>query len=205
MRTGLMLKPRDDLKTPALVWVGGCTVGEAAGSEVSAAILAAVTTGLLIGPLLGWYGVAGLVDGAILGLCQWAALRRLGDPPRFLGFALVTMAATAFAFSILHAAGAAWGEDIPRLGLSVGVYAATGALVAAAQAITLAKRGVRPLRWILAATLGWAAAGLLVGLTARMIGADVGVAALSGAAAGIAAGLFLGLCTLVALKDYRGA
>jgi hypothetical protein len=200
-----MLKPRDDLKTPALVWVGGCTVGEAAGAEASSAMLALAAAGLVMGPLLAWYGIAGLVDGAILGLCQWAALRRLGDPPRFLGFALVTMAATAFAFAILHAAEAAWGDEIPRLALSVGVYAATGALVAAAQAITLAKRGVQPLRWILAATLGWAVAGLLVGLTARMVGADVGAAALSGAAAGIAAGLFLGLCTLVALKDYRSA
>jgi hypothetical protein len=200
-----MLTPREDLKTPAMVWVGGCTVGEAAGAEMSAAILAAVTTGLIIGPLLGWYGVAGLIDGAILGLCQWAALRRLGDPPRLLGFALVTMSATAFAFTILHAAEAAWGNDVPRLVLSVGIYALTGALVAAAQAITLAKRVVRPLRWILAASLGWAVAGLLVGLTAQVLGADVGFAALSGAAAGIAAGLFLGLCTLVALKDYRSA
>jgi hypothetical protein len=200
-----MLKPREDLKTPAVVWVGGCTVGEAAGAEASAAMLAVVTAGLLMGPLVAWYGVAGLIDGAILGLCQWAALRRLGDPPPFLGFALVTMTATAFAFAILHAAEAAWGDEVPRLALSVSIYALTGALVAAAQAITLAKRGVRPLRWILAATLGWAVAGLLVGLTARMLGADVGFAALSGAAAGIAAGLFLGVCTLIALKDYRAA
>lgn len=200
-----MLQSRDDLKSPAMVWVGGCTIGEAAGAEASSALLALATAGLVMGPLVAWYGAAGLIDGAILGLCQWAALRRLGDPPGFAGFALVTMSATAFAFAILHAAENAWGDEVPRLALSVGIYALTGALVAAAQAITLAKRGVRPLAWILAATLGWAMAGLLVGLAARVIGADVGLAALSGAAAGLAAGLFLGLCTLLALKDYRSA
>lgn len=189
----------DDLKTPALIWIGGCAIGGAGGLEASAALAAAVGAGVIAGPEVTWRIAAGAGEGAILAVCQWAALRRLSRAPTFAPFALAAIAGAA----ILAVAIASL-ETVVQGGLFWSAVAvaglASGAGVGAAQAQALARTGVPPGRWIAGSALGWAigAFGAVALMPLLTQGAGIGDAAAIGAGLGAASGALLGLCTMTA-------
>lgn len=192
----------DDVKRPATLWVGGCAVGEAGGLEASTALSAAVSQGVLAGPTLLWTPVGGAFEGLMLAVCQWAVLRRLGAAPRFLPFVLATLAAAAFVYMVADAARIALAQGWPALAASIAAGALAGAFVGATQAIALAKRGVKPLRWIVLMALGWGlAAGAGAAVWPLFDTAGVPAAAISGLAVGLVGGLALGAATVPAMRE----
>lgn len=190
----------DDLKTPALVWIGGCAIGGAGGLEASAALAAAVGAGVLVGPEGTWRLAAAAAEGAILALCQWAALRRLNRAPSLLPFALAAIAGAAVLAVLVGSLG--------RMGLGSGLFwagaavagAMTGAITGAVQAPALVRAGVALWPWIIGSAVGWAigAFGVAALMPLLLHGAEIGDAAAIGAGLGAVAGAMLGLCTMAA-------
>lgn len=190
----------DDLKTPALVWIGGCAIGGAGGLEASAALAAAVGAGVIVGPEGTWRLAAAAAEGAILAICQWAALRRLNRAPALLPFTLAAIAGATILAVIVGSLG--------RLDLGGALFwtgaavagAVTGAVTGAVQSPALARTGVTSWRWIAGSAVGWAIGSFGVAALMPMLlnGAEIGDAAAIGAGFGAIAGAMLGLCTMAA-------
>lgn len=189
----------DDLKTPALIWIGGCAIGGAGGLEASAALAAAVGAGVIAGPEMTWRIAAGAGEGAILAICQWAALRRLNRAPAFAPFALAAIAGAAILAVVIASL-----EAVVQGGLFWSAVAvaglATGAVTGGVQASVLARTGVAPGRWIAGSALGWAigAFGVVTLMPLFTQGAGIGDSAAIGAGLGAASGALLGVCTMTA-------
>lgn len=188
----------DAVQRPATLWLGGCAVGEAGGLEASTALAAAWAQGLLAGPALAWGALGGAIEGAVLAVCQWAVLRRVGAGPRLAPFVAATLAAAAVVALATVAARAAVADAWAVLMISVVAGAMAGAFVGAVQSKLLPAR--RPLEWSVSMALGWAAAAGLSTAVWPLAQSGFGVpaAALSGLAVGLVGGLALGAATLPA-------
>ncbi|MFZ4122677.1 MAG: hypothetical protein ACOYKM_13545 [Caulobacterales bacterium] len=197
--------PSDALRTPVLVWLSCCAVGEAGGLEASAAVAAALGHAQGGPEALIWLAFAGAFEGFVLASFQWVALRRIGVELGFWPFCLATMAAATTAFTILHGARLAFGDGWATVGLMLCVGALCGALVGASQAIALSRLGARPLPWIVGCALGWTAVVAVATLAWPLLTLveGIGMSALAGAGVGLLGGGLLGLFTSSPLLEIR--
>jgi MFS family permease len=193
-------------------WVTACVAAETIGMTASAAA-ARGATGLdaadVARAALGFALVVagGLVEGSALGALQARALtERLGRRGRRAWLA-VTLAVAGLGWAAGSAPATLSGDDssaaspplVVVLAGAAGIGLVMGALLGAAQAWVLSQRAIRPAarpgQWVLASTLGWPVAMVVIFAGATTAGADwpwplvVGYGGVTGALAGLCLGL----------------
>lgn len=179
-----------------------CATAETIGiAAASGAARASESTDTLAG--FGLIVAGGLVEGTALGLLQARALRDLIAPRRAWVLATVLVAGLGWAAG---SAPATLQDDAsgtaPALGLvllgAAGLGLVMGAVLGAAQAVTLRHRVRHPWRWVTANVCGWAVAMPVIFAGASTAGASwpwpllVAYGALTGALAGCCLGLVTG-------------
>ncbi len=193
-------------------WVLACLVAEAVGMT-AAATAARVGQDLSEGGgnAARWLALAvvvagGLVEGVALGVLQGRALAGRWPALSRRTFALVTVAVAGLGWAVASAPGVLAGADDgatgPPLGLivlgAVGIGLVMGALLGAAQSVSLRTAVTHPWRWIAANTAAWPVAMVLIFLGASTAGAGwsllavVGYGTVTGVLAGAALGLVSG-------------
>lgn len=190
-------------------WTALCATAEAIGmtaaasaAKASQALVGEPGNGREVAVALSLVVGGGLVEGVALGGLQAAGLRRLLpglDRRRWL---LVTTAVAGLGWAAASAPAALSGADdgsVPPLllvlGGAVGLGAAMGALLGAAQASGLRGHVRHPWRWVGANAAAWSLAMAVIFLGATAPAADWSVLAVAalGTVTGLAAGAVLGL------------
>ena len=196
---------RSDRGTPYRRWVAACAAAETVGLAAAAGA-AVLADGLSGPPALGVVVAGGLVEGTALGLAQASVLSRIAPAlsrVRYLAATVVVAGlgwAAASAPSVVGGGGDA--EQPPVLLVVLGAVAlglVLGAVLGAAQAVTLRGAVRHPVRWVVANAAAWPLAMALIFLGAMSPGTGwpaggvIAMGALTGAVAGAALGLVSGL------------
>ena len=200
-----------DARPTTGVWVAACATAETIGLATSAAAARAADS-LTSRPE--WWGgaatalvvvvAAGLVEGSALGWFQGTVLRRRLPGLELGHFVVATVLvaglgwAVASAPAVLASGGAGAAPPLPLVLLgAAGIGLLMGPVLGGAQALVLRGRAARPGRWVLANTLAWPPAMVVIYLGATRPDAAWPMAAVValGAATGAAAGVVVGAVT----------
>jgi hypothetical protein len=203
-------------------WIALCASAEAVGMT-AAAVAAKLSQHVLGGQPRGWDAAlalllvvaGGLVEGVALGALQASGLQRLVPRLNRRRWLVVTAAVAGLGWAAASVPGVFSGDSgggaEPALLVVVagvlGLGAVMGAVLGAAQAMTLRRLVPRPTRWVLANIIAWppTMAVIFIGATTPESGwPTVAVAALA-AITGIAAGSVLGIVTGWFLPTLAGA
>jgi hypothetical protein len=210
-------------------WITVTVLGEAIGFGGAMALgrgVIALVGEPDVGPMaeiliLGLSAVAGLVEGACLGLAQWLVLRRVFPRLPLRHWVLATALGAALAWVIGMSAGSHTPNQPPPAPVLAAIVVAgglvVGALLGAAQALALRRHiagvpgvsGVGP--WILASAVGW-----MIGLMFAFVGValtpepgtslyNVGVMVVCGAAMAIAPAIATGRVLQDLARDHGAA
>ena len=203
---------RSDRATPYRRWIAACAAAEAVGmtAAAGAAVLADGWSGP---PALGVVVAGGLVEGTALGIAQGAVLARIAPAlsrVRYLAATVVVAGlgwAAASAPSVVGDGGDA--EQPPVVLVVLGAMAlglVLGAVLGAAQALTLRGAVRHPGRWVVANAAAWplAMALIFVGATLPDAGWSPGSVLVMGALTGAVAGTVLGLVSGLFLPTLSG-
>ncbi len=185
-------------------WVLACALAETVGMAAAAA--AARGAGALDAPAaaLGVLAAGGLVEGTALGVGQSAVLSTRLPRLRRGTYTTATVLvaglgwAAASAPSVLAGDGSGTAPPLPLVLLgAAGIGLGMGALLGGAQALALRRAARAPWRWVLANTLAWPPAMVVIFLGATTPDESWSTAAvvLLGAATGAVAGSVLGVVT----------
>ncbi|MDI9936287.1 hypothetical protein ACVH9Z_05215 [Rhodococcus opacus] len=193
-------------------WIALCASAEAVGMT-AAAVAAKLSQHVLGGQPRGWDAAlalllvvaGGLVEGAALGALQASGLRRLIPRLNRRRWLVVTAAVAGLGWAAASAPGVFSGDSgsdaepalLVVVAAALGLGAVMGAVLGAAQAMTVRRLVPRPTRWVLANTIAWppTMAVIFIGATTPESGWPTVAVAAFAAITGIAAGTVLGIVT----------
>lgn len=151
-------------------WIALCASAEAVGMT-AAAVAAKLSQHVLGGQPRGWDAAlalllvvaGGLVEGAALGALQASGLRRLIPRLNRRRWLVVTAAVAGLGWAAASAPGVFSGDSgsdaepalLVVVAAALGLGAVMGAVLGAAQAMTVRRLVPRPTRWVLANTIAW--------------------------------------------------
>jgi deazaflavin-dependent oxidoreductase (nitroreductase family) len=197
--------------TPYAAWVTACLLAETVGMT-AAATAARLGEHRAAAAALALVVAGGLVEGLALGAFQSAVLGRVAPALRRGRYVVATTLVAGLGWAAAAAPGVLGGQGggTPSLALvllsAAGLGLATGALLGAAQALTLRGAVRRPARWVTANAVAWPGAMAVVFLGATTPEASWptwGVIVL-GAATGAVAGGVLGAVSCAFLGSLDG-